>query len=1579
MIFERFSWLVRILLPLLLVSLGSVAWADSLSLAPADAHRFSAEFDEYGAQITGLDDWQADFVMTAFGREDDTRVVETVSPSQALRVSHQLGLGGELRVFEVVEYERQLFHEWYGAGPEGLRLGFVVDWRLAGAGLLVFQGEFNGDLSGQAAASGVQVVFRASDAKVLALQGLLAVDATGVELPAWMEYEDAGGVGVLRLVVDDSQALYPIYIDPVVSGTIPTAEFVDHEIKSAAAFAVSDSDELFYAGLLDAETTFAARFADHNESWRTALPLELSGDISVVAAADDGGVYLAGATGVEGGLLITKLSAGGKVAGRSVVVDLDWADWLLETEDGLYVAGGRRLNGEDAVETGVVKLSKDMRQTAPLWFAPNDTLVEIADGAARDDGILLAGTAEVFGERSLSVWAVGGDGATKWQADLPWTDSESSTGAALRVGTDGSVYATGSLENEAGGRDILTLKFGADGRLLWKTRYDGAVGGDDYAAAIVLDGAGNVLVGGASQGAGGDYDAITLKYFDRGHGAELAWQAVYDGTGAGDDFGARLAVSDTGYVYAAVASWGAGSGLDMVTICYADAGEYVLEDWVARYDAPAGGDQRPRALRLTSNFEVLVAGTSRDATEAGEGVAVALYKACVGCLIDEVCVQVGEMAPGNDCLYCAQVGDEAWTAVEDGDPCDDVMFCNGEDSCLSGECTEHTGDPCTDDGVYCNGPEFCNDIDDICESGPAPICPDDGFWCNGAEACSEDIQDCGHEYDVTNPRCPDDGQFCNGDEICDELNDTCDHGLEPNCPDDGVFCNGLEICDPELNACGHAGYDCPDDGVWCNGAEYCEESIEGCTSENLTTPRCPEDELWCNGFELCDEENDECVSEHGPGNPRCLDDGAWCNGEEYCNEEENDCMSDYPPGADRCPDDPLFCNGEEYCDEELDECLSEYGPGNPLCTDDGAWCNGSEFCNEELDLCDHDYDPDTNPRCPLDTLFCNGEEFCNEDGDLCDHQNVPECPDNGVWCDGAEICDEEDDSCTHEYIMSVNPRCPVNDDYCDGTEFCDESNDRCWNQAVPCGDDGFFCNGDEGCDETLDVCTHTGSPCPDDTLFCNGEESCEEALSQCVHAGNPCHDFEICNEELDQCLEACNGCLIDEVCWGDGQLHPENECLICNDDLNDEDWSFNDGYTCDDGVFCNGEDSCLSGSCAEHAGDPCPDDALWCNGAESCDEDDDQCLHEYDPATNPRCPDDALWCTGIESCDEAADECVSEYNPVTRPRCPDNAQYCDGDEFCNEGGDLCDATGNPCPPGTICEEGEDQCVEECFGCLIGDVCYPDQSLNPANDCLICVVSINPNAWIANDGAACNDGVFCNGDDLCQGSQCDIHAGDPCPDDTLWCNGEEFCDEVLDACDAANVPDCSDDDLWCNGEEFCNDVDDICDVQNVPDCSDDGLWCNGEEFCNEDDNICDTTGDECPLDAFFCNGIEECNEATDSCYSTGDPCNDDGQFCNGDEFCDEGIDSCEHSGDPCEPNEQCDEQQDTCDEIPGDDDDDTAGDDDDTSPPVDDDDDNNDDNDDDDTDGDAPTPPPDDEPTPRPVEDDDDSGSGGCFG
>ena len=309
---------------------------------------------------------------------------------------------------------------------------------------------------------------------------------------------------------------------------------------------------------------------------------------------------------------------------------------------------------------------------------------------------------------------------------------------------------------------------------------------------------------------------------------------------------------------------------------------------------------------------------------------------------------------------------------------------------------------------------------------------------------------------------------------------------------------------------------------------------------------------------------------------------------------------------------------------------------------------------------------------------------------------------------------------------------------------------------------------------------------------------------------------------------------------------------------------------CDDGVYCNGVESCVEDECVQGTPVDC-DDSLYCNGVGTCNEDSNSCDAGNAPCqeplvcnenTNtceePTCDtpcDNGVYCDGLESCVEG--ECV-QGTPVD---CDDSI-YCNGVGTCNEDSNSCDAGNAPCQEPLVCNEDTNTCEEP--------TCDPP----------------------------CEDGVYCNGRDICVEGECVQGTPVDC-DDSLYCNGEETCNESTNSCDAGNAP--------CQEPLVCNEDFDLCVGCIIDEDCDDGVYSNGEETCNETTNNCDV-GDwpDCD-DGLYCNGIETANDTTSTC-DPGTPVTcDDSSSCT-DDSCGEGntppyytcTNECNASmyGDPC---------------------------------------------------------------------------------
>ncbi len=229
-----------------------------------------------------------------------------------------------------------------------------------------------------------------------------------------------------------------------------------------------------------------------------------------------------------------------------------------------------------------------------------------------------------------------------------------------------------------------------------------------------------------------------------------------------------------------------------------------------------------------------------------------------------------------------------------------------------------------------------------------------------------------------------------------------------------------------------------------------------------------------------------------------------------------------------------------------------------------------------------------------------------------------------------------------------------------------------------------------------------------------------------VDPGEECDDGN--TNAGDCCSPICESIDAGTTCPDDGE--------VCTDDVCDGNGSCLhppvDGISCDDGLFCNGPDTCSGGSCAAGSIDPCGG-GTEC--ADLCDEAGDHC---FDPLGSA-CTPDGNFCTD-DVCDGNGNCAVPNSNPC------DDGLFCNGADTCG-GGACAFHAGDPCAGGSDCSDSCDEGQDSCFdapgtGCLDdGNVCT-DDVCNGLGGC------VHP-----NNAAACDDSNACTSGDLCLGGTC----------------------------------------------------------------------------------------------------------------------------------------------------------------------------------------------------------------------------------
>lgn len=118
---------------------------------------------------------------------------------------------------------------------------------------------------------------------------------------------------------------------------------------------------------------------------------------------------------------------------------------------------------------------------------------------------------------------------------------------ALVMAFDGGVLVKSGKVGFTTGRDILLLKYNADGSLDWSFDWNGSANGFDRANGVKQGPDGSLYLFGTTQTTSFDRDALLIKLDAEG---SLIWTQTLSGTNDGDDDLVDIAVAEDGGVYA---------------------------------------------------------------------------------------------------------------------------------------------------------------------------------------------------------------------------------------------------------------------------------------------------------------------------------------------------------------------------------------------------------------------------------------------------------------------------------------------------------------------------------------------------------------------------------------------------------------------------------------------------------------------------------------------------------------------------------------------------------------------------------------------------------------------------------------------------------------------------------------------------------------------------------------------------------------------------------------------------------------------------------------------------------------------
>ena len=191
---------------------------------------------------------------------------------------------------------------------------------------------------------------------------------------------------------------------------------------------------------------------------------------------------------------------------------------------------------------------------------------------------------------------------------------------SIVAGTDSNLYVAGRSTGIGTSLDFTVISLTPSGQERWVYQYDGPAHSQDWAESITTGPDSNLYVAGLSMGAATGFD-FTVVSLDTS-GTER-WVYRYNGPGNGRDEACSIVMGIDGNLYAAGASYGNGTGYDLIVVSLTPLGD---QRWVYRYDGPHSLGDRDRAWSIFAgrDFNLYVPGYSTDSLTQEDFIVVSL-------------------------------------------------------------------------------------------------------------------------------------------------------------------------------------------------------------------------------------------------------------------------------------------------------------------------------------------------------------------------------------------------------------------------------------------------------------------------------------------------------------------------------------------------------------------------------------------------------------------------------------------------------------------------------------------------------------------------------------------------------------------------------------------------------------------------------------------------------------------------------------------------------------------------------------------------------------------------------------------
>lgn len=254
------------------------------------------------------------------------------------------------------------------------------------------------------------------------------------------------------------------------------------------------------------------------------------------------------------------------------------------------------------------------QQPVPQWINRYNGVGDYSDKfncveVDASGNIYLAGYTVRTGNRlDYLVVKMNSSGDTLWSRTFNGTDNKDDEVLAMAIDASGNTYVTGYSRDSQFNDDIITIKYGPDGTVLWANTYNNTSSNqDDQGNSICIDQSGNIIVAGQTDVDPSAVDNDAFVVISYSSGGSTNWTYLYN---LGITERAVKVISGTNAIY--VAGRTDNGNDDDVTVLKLNSTGTVL--WNLPIDF-AGFDDRPADMKLDASGNILVCGRTDNGSD----------------------------------------------------------------------------------------------------------------------------------------------------------------------------------------------------------------------------------------------------------------------------------------------------------------------------------------------------------------------------------------------------------------------------------------------------------------------------------------------------------------------------------------------------------------------------------------------------------------------------------------------------------------------------------------------------------------------------------------------------------------------------------------------------------------------------------------------------------------------------------------------------------------------------------------------------------------------------------------------------